>query len=600
MDDAAPMPANSSRLTPSDLLLAVGIALFYFIATAPTLRWMEFSSGSENLVVATTLELLRPNELPTSNTNVIDSTWLLPTLQGQPRIAKPPLATWIAAFFLNEQSVQAIRSPDRAVRDAAYADLTWQFRWPALAGACLTLVFTYLFAHATGGRRVAIIAALVHGATYAFLRYSRLATTDVQLALWVTAANAALALSLLRGRHWIGLPLAGLFLGVAFLAKGPVALIQSVLPVILFLAIRRSALSAAQSENKVRPDVRPYVRSSAPIGVGLLLFAAIAAPWFIFVARRYDVAELWLREVTRVGATDLEPDSPFSYLKLFILVFPWPIFFIGGVILSIKSFSSRTTDETPVRHRDGLRLCLFLLVVPILIMTFSKDRKERYLLPMMAPAAILVAHALADHLRNWRRSNDALATAGVMIHWALLAGAGIAFPIAGAANVGNLLRTADNAPWFTWALAISVAAATACWLALTILNHQRRPEALIAGTIGVMLVVQVLFAWGYRRAAEAFSEMRPLATHVRDLYPAAPAFSLRPGRRAPEDLAIYLNRTVRPIDSLDALPPLARPKLLFLFQDRGDILPAVPPGATHLGEVRRGSRTWHAYALPPD
>src|SRR5688572_27004446 len=70
MDDAAPTPANSSRLTPSDLLLAVGIALFYFIATAPTLRWMEFSSGSENLVVATTLELLRPNELPTSNTNV--------------------------------------------------------------------------------------------------------------------------------------------------------------------------------------------------------------------------------------------------------------------------------------------------------------------------------------------------------------------------------------------------------------------------------------------------------------------------------------------------------------------------------------------------
>jgi len=38
---------------------ATGIALAFFVAVAPTLPWQEFSSGPENLVVATAMEMRR-------------------------------------------------------------------------------------------------------------------------------------------------------------------------------------------------------------------------------------------------------------------------------------------------------------------------------------------------------------------------------------------------------------------------------------------------------------------------------------------------------------------------------------------------------------
>src|SRR5438874_744143 len=108
--------------------MAVVIALVFFIAIAPTLTWLEFSSTMENLVVATALEIRR-----TGN-------WLVPTLEGEPRIAKPPLAPWIAAAAIRSATFAALDDADPAIRAAAYRQLAWDVRWPALASSCAMLL----------------------------------------------------------------------------------------------------------------------------------------------------------------------------------------------------------------------------------------------------------------------------------------------------------------------------------------------------------------------------------------------------------------------------------------------------------------------------
>jgi len=75
MIDPTPLPLES---TPRSAWPGVLIAALFFVVAAPTLSWLEFSNGSENLNIATALEIRR-----TGN-------WLLPTLQGEPRYAKPP------------------------------------------------------------------------------------------------------------------------------------------------------------------------------------------------------------------------------------------------------------------------------------------------------------------------------------------------------------------------------------------------------------------------------------------------------------------------------------------------------------------------------
>ncbi len=60
-----------------------------------TLRWMEFSGGSEDLNVGTVLEMRRGGP------------WIIPTLKGAPRTTKPPLTAWITAGIVRPGTVAA-------------------------------------------------------------------------------------------------------------------------------------------------------------------------------------------------------------------------------------------------------------------------------------------------------------------------------------------------------------------------------------------------------------------------------------------------------------------------------------------------------------
>src|SRR5690606_10867383 len=150
----------------------------------------------------------------------------LPTLNGGQRISKPPWTAWYTAAFVSPETVAALSNPDPLARDGAYRRLMWEIRWPALLAACLTLALTCEMGRLlTGSLRGGAVAAIVAGSTMMFLRFGRLATLDVQLGLWVTLANVLLLHAVLRGRWWLGCCGAGAAIGIAFMAKGPVALV---------------------------------------------------------------------------------------------------------------------------------------------------------------------------------------------------------------------------------------------------------------------------------------------------------------------------------------------------------------------------------------
>src|SRR3954452_7287298 len=97
--------SHHSRLS---FVAALGIASLVFAAVAPTLSWLEFSSGSENLVVETVLEMRRGGP------------WLGPTLERQPRTQKPPLPAWVTAAAARPATVAALADRDPVRRAAAY------------------------------------------------------------------------------------------------------------------------------------------------------------------------------------------------------------------------------------------------------------------------------------------------------------------------------------------------------------------------------------------------------------------------------------------------------------------------------------------------
>ena len=180
--------ARSAR---RDGLLAGLIAAAFRDGHAPALHWQQFTNGGENGVVITALELRRG-----------ESDWLVPTLFNERRTKKPPLATWVSAMAMRPATVAPLDDPDPARRDAAYDRLAWEIRWRALMTAALALLVVCGL-----GATLAPLRSRRPPPSWAraafWLRWTRWATTDMQLTLSVVAVNLCFAQWLLRGRRWV-------------------------------------------------------------------------------------------------------------------------------------------------------------------------------------------------------------------------------------------------------------------------------------------------------------------------------------------------------------------------------------------------------------
>jgi hypothetical protein len=134
-------------------------------------------------------------------------------------------------------------------------------------------------------------------------------------------------------------------------------------------------------------------------------------------------------------------------------------------------------------------------------------------------------------------------------------------------------------------------------LLLSLVAQRRRPGALVGATVAVMVMVQAMFAFGYSQSESGRSDMRPLAEAIWSRYPGAEMTSYRPGRRGPEDLSIYLNRIVRPVEDLGVLGALDRPRVLVMYQREGEALPRPPMGWALFASTKRGRGWCHAFVL---
>ncbi|MGH7213686.1 MAG: glycosyltransferase family 39 protein [Tepidisphaeraceae bacterium] len=588
-------------------IVALLVALVVFVAIAPTLAWLDFSSGSENLNVATVLEMRRGGP------------WIVPTLRGRPRTTKPPLTAWLSASAVSPETVGALSTSDPARRADAYRSLAWQIRWPAMASSCLMLVGVYCLGNLIGGIRLGLVAMMVAGTNLLFLKFGRSNTTDVQLALWVTWTNVFFAWALLRGRKWTGFVGAGVTLGAALMSKGPVALVQTVVPVVCFVLWRvivieeglspsprtpgegggegDSGLEAPDVRNHPHPNPLPEYRErgperlgrslALPVFAGLVVMLLIALPWPISVLRANpNILNAWQKEVTRVGATHLEPDPFWSYVKFFPLLLPWLPAFVVGCLMAL--------GRAPRRGAVALAMCLTFL--PIVVMCFFQDKPDRYLLPMVGPASVIAAFALVEQFkpRAQRLENDRIMAA---IHWATIAILAVGFPIAGATG----LRTAEGTPWFSWILAVTSAAAGGGVVLAGLLVRRRWAWAVVVVPFVLMLGMQALFTHGYRQSYEGRSAVRELADTVYARAPDAAVFLHDPGavaRSYPIEIPIYFNRIVKEVSNPAAHLAPDRPTAI-LVPVRDDDPRFMPPeGWEWVHDLPWAKRAWKVYFAP--
>jgi 4-amino-4-deoxy-L-arabinose transferase-like glycosyltransferase len=551
------------------------IVALFFAAIAPTLAWPQFSGDSEDLIVQTVLQI--------RNGGPDGGTWWIPMLGDQPRSKKPPLPTWIAAAVVTPATVHDLASTDPTVRESAYRRLAWEVRWPSLLAGCGMLIAIAFIALFVAGPAHVIPSILIGGTSLIFLRYTRSATTDVYLALFVLVANAFLAAAVLRNKIWLGSLGAGAALGLALMCKGPVALIQTLLPVAAFLLLQRSAPGRT-----ARFPLAPARRSAAlPILCGLILMLAIALPWPLSVLlHNPHTLSTWLTEIDRHNAAVPSHAPPviawFAYLTLLPNLLPWLPLFIAGLYLVSIHF----------RRDRPINLAVMLVLVPIVFMSFFPDRKERYLLPMAGPAAILCAHA-ATRMKRSFPPRDWAARMVWISYWSILLVFAIGVPVAGSVFLkGRHGESCYSIVLITIILVLGLAIV----LAAMFLQSRYRQSFLYAGT-ALMILLNAFFLYGWSRSVAGLSEMKPVADCLHAAFPGRRIVYFDPppdGKPVTLDLDIYLDRPVPVLAEFPAGDGTIA--AVVMLRKAGDPVPVFPGWEVWSDLI---SRKHHWYMLVP-
>jgi 4-amino-4-deoxy-L-arabinose transferase-like glycosyltransferase len=298
--------------------------------------------------------------------NMLDSgDWLIPRRSYEvAHWTKPPLTYWAIASSL-----------------AVFGSNAFAARLPSALAHLLCVLLVGLI-----GRRLSPGAGPRAALTYATMLFpfgaSQMITTDYLLTATETLAlwgfvEARFGPS--RPRAWLVLMWAAF--GLAFLTKGPPGLLPR-LPILLFDAFTRA-------------NGRPTVFQP----VGLLVFVAIAAPWYLAVTQKTPglLGYFLGSEVVGRVATD-EFRRHGEWYGWFVIyaptlaigTLPWwrPLWrWMRGLPTQLRAW--RTGVAARIEQRAWLLPTLWALV-PLTIFCIARSRLPLYILPLFAPIALLV------------------------------------------------------------------------------------------------------------------------------------------------------------------------------------------------------------------
>ena len=216
---------------------------------------------------------------------------------------------------------------------------------------------------------------------------------------------------------------------------------------------------------------------------------------------------------------------------------------------------------------------LAMVVVPIVVMTLFRDRKDRYLLPMLAPACVLAGQAVVLVFRD-RRRRPVGAAVVFSLHFLILTVLTVGVPVAAVLLPRDEYEPASGA-WLSPTVGLPLAVGGVAMVVIAVLLFRRFSAAgLLAGTVACVMFTAHAFLLGYGGAREARADLKPIAEAVRREVPTAAVWHA-PDSPPPPGWLIYAGRVVREFDGEFVAH---RPNVLIVRQRKREPDPAPPTG----------------------
>ncbi|MFJ3486929.1 ArnT family glycosyltransferase [Pseudomonas sp. NPDC090202] len=312
--------------------------------------------------------------------------WLLPYMNGELYLAKPPLFYWLALV-----STSLLGSLSE-----------WSVRLPSALFATVCCLVLYRQACTFAGRRVALLAVVFLAANAGFSLFARRAEIEMTLTgLCLLALFCAWRVLFEHGsRTWSWLSYG--LLGLALLTKGPVCLLWVTVPILVYALLTGDRRA------------RAYLCD----GRGWLLAVLIGASWYLAVSVQegWGVWSAIVNEdiVKKINGEGAEPW--YAYL-LYLAGDFFPFWLI--VLVRPRQFWQS------IRKSPQLTLLLCCTCVPLLLFSLFTEKHAKYLLPIYPAFALLLAwrwnQLLTEARRSWQRRSlsivPALMLAGYVVFY---------------------------------------------------------------------------------------------------------------------------------------------------------------------------------------
>jgi len=394
----------------------------------------------------------------------------------QPWLEKPPLYYWQAMLAYSIFGVS-----------------DWAARLPSAVDATLMVIAIYLFLKRFRAG-FQLDGALMTASAAGVVGFARAASTDMPLAsMFMIALLAWYAWFESESHRWLAIFYC--FLALGMLAKGPVSPLLAAVIILIFAVKKR--------------DFRLLWRTLwIP---GMLLFCAIAAPWYVAVQiKNPEFVRVFILEhnLARFGTNLYHHPEPFWYFLPVTLIglIPWTVFVVASWTETIRVWWAER--QQMLASEDALNAFLVIwLIVPVVFFSFSKSKLPGYIVPAL-PAGTLL---LAEYVRRRVTDGESPNTFLLVVHSVVAAA-----PIVPALMIQYIVLQ-HRLPWGrAAAISFTFAAVLAVGIAVTL-----RTKLGLAGLRFITLVPMVLAVAAILRlgspALDSTLSVRPLASEISHL-----------------------------------------------------------------------------------
>lgn len=337
--------------------------------------------------------IMEARNLTTAREMLVKGNWVSPTMNGELRLEKPPLPTWAAAFAMmafGEERLALLRLP------------------AALAGILLVFFLLKLTEELTDDETTPFLAAGTAATSFYVLFMARDISWDIFChafmlgAIWQLHRGLAQARPTLR--PFVG---AGLLMALSFLSKGPVAFFSLLLPYF----VGRAASSG----------LAPFKVHGRSLFAAAVIVLAVSGAWPLYVYLSHPEHSAYVAQKESTAWLSRHVRSIFHYWSFPAQTGVW-------TLLATAALVSPYARKRIERFGD-YRLLAWWVWAGVLLLSLVPEKKERYLLPVLLPLAILTALYVRSLVQAYREAAATRADAFVLrVHGWIMALAAFALP----------------------------------------------------------------------------------------------------------------------------------------------------------------------------